>query len=492
MAAPGPRTTPEIAIVGAGMSGVLLGIRLREAGIESFTIYEKGEEIGGTWRDNTYPGLACDIPSRFYSYSFAPNPEWTRLYSPGPEIQDYLLKITDRYGMREHIRFGIEIADVRFDEQRERWQITTTSGERTDADLVVCATGLLHHPRYPQIEGLETFAGACFHSARWDHEVPLDGRRIGIIGTGSTGVQLTSDLAYRAGRLDLFARTPQWVFPAPNPEYPRPLRALLQRFAGLNRPGYWFWGRFMKYGIGRAVVEEGPQRRLADRMCRWNLSRVKDPELRAKLTPQDQPMCKRMIVSPRYYDAVQQPCVDVITERIERVEPQGVRTADGVLHELDVLVLATGFDAHAYIKPIELTGPGGRTLDEAWADGVRAYRTVGVAGFPNLFFMLGPHSPVGNQSLIRVAEDQASYIVQWARRIRDGEVLRAAPTQEATDAYNDAMRAQMPQTAWLSGCQSWYLGKDGFPELWPWRPERHEEMLAEPDLSEFDVVAPGR
>lgn len=486
----GRRTTPSIAIIGAGMSGVLLGIHLREAGLESFTIYEKGEEIGGTWRDNTYPGLACDIPSRFYAYSFAPNPDWTRLYSPGNEIQDYLLRITDRYGMRDHIRFGTEMAEVRFDDDAERWHLRTADGDEQWADVVVCATGLLHHPRYPEIEGLESFEGACFHSARWDHSVPVDGQRIGVIGTGSTGVQLTSDLAYRAGRLDLFQRTPQWVFPAPNPAYSELARSAMHRFPGLNRAGYWFWGRFMKYGIGRAVVEEGPQRDLVNRLCRWNLSRVRDPELRAKLTPKDEPLCKRLVVSPRYYDAVQQPTVNVITDGIERIEPAGVRTADGVLHELDLLVLATGFDAHAYVKPMDLVGPGGRTVDEAWAEGVRAYKTVGIAGFPNLFFMLGPHSPVGNQSLIRVAEDQANYIVQWVRKIRDGEIVRAAPTQEATDAYNDAMRAQMPHTSWLTGCQSWYLGKDGFPELWPWRPERHEAIMAEPDLAEFDVVTP--
>jgi len=469
------------------MSGICLGIKLRQAGLESFTMYEKGDEVGGTWRDNTYPGLECDVPSRFYSYSFAPNPDWTRYYSPGAEIEDYLVRVTDRYGMRDHIRFGTEIAEACHEDGL--WRLRTEDGELIEADLFICATGILHHPRYPEIEGLESFLGACFHSARWDHDVPLEGRRIGVIGTGSTGVQLISELAGVAGRLDHFQRTPQWVFPALNPPYRGVTRRLLRAFPELNAIGYRFWRAFFEYGIGRAVVEDGPQRRLVDRLCRWNLSRVKDPELRRRLTPPDEPMCKRLIVSGRFYDAIQQPNVDLVTEDIQRVEPGGVRTADGRLHELDVLVLATGFEAHAYMRPMVLVGPGGLTLEEAWADGVRAYRTVALAGFPNLFLMLGPHSPVGNQSLIRVAEDQADYIVRWARMLRDGVVAQAAPTRAATDAYNTELLAAMPNTAWLTGCVSWYLGKDGFPELWPWRPERHEEMLAEPCLEDFDVVA---
>jgi cation diffusion facilitator CzcD-associated flavoprotein CzcO len=478
-------STPTVAIVGAGMSGLCMGIKLKEAGIESFTIYEKAADVGGTWRENTYPGLVCDVPSRFYSFSFAPNPDWSSYYSPGGEIHGYFKRIADQYGLRSHIRFGTEVVSGRFDDGR--WRIRTSDGAETEAEFLVSACGVLHHPRHPDIPGLDTFEGARFHSARWDHGVELQGKRIGLVGTGSTGVQVTCALSEVAGRLDIFQRTAQWVLPGPNPRYRTITRRLMRRFPTLNRLAYRAWQKYFEHLLGRAVVQPGWQRRFVDRVCRLNLRTVRDPELRRKLTPDYDPMCKRLVVSARFYRAVQKPNVNVVDESIDRVEPAGIVTSDGKLHELDVLVLATGFDAHAYLRPIELTGPDGITLEDAWRDGPRAYRTVALPGFPNFFMLMGPHSPIGNQSLVIVAETQADYILKVMRMCRNGAVVAAAPTAEATARYNEQMREALPNTVWVKGCNSWYLGKDGLPELWPWIPERHREMLERPELEEFEL-----
>ncbi|MCV7007227.1 flavin-containing monooxygenase [Mycobacterium gordonae] len=476
---------PKVAIIGAGMSGICMAAKLQDADIDSFTIFEKAHDVGGTWRDNTYPGLHCDVPSRFYSYSFRPNPKWSHLLSPGPEIHAYFQQVADERGIRPHIRFGRDVTRARYD--GGKWHLTTADGDET-FDVVVTATGFLRVPRYPEIPGRDTFAGPAFHSARWDHSVSLADKRIGLIGTGSTGVQITAELGGKVRGLKIFQRTAQWVYPMPNGRYSALTRAALTRRPSLNRMPYLFWGLLFRKFFGIAPVRPGWQRRVLQAMCRWNLRiSVRDPELRAKLTPKDQPMCKRQVMAGHFYRSVRQPGVEVITEAIDHIEPSGIVTADGVLHEVDLLVFATGFDARAYVRPMEIIGEGGRTLDEVWADGPMAYRSVAVPGFPNLFMMVGPHSPIGNQSLVPIAEDQANYVMWWIEQLRAGRVLAAAPTEAATKQYNEDMKAAMPQTIWVTGCSSWYLGKDGLPELFPWTPETHHELLRHPELADFDV-----
>jgi cation diffusion facilitator CzcD-associated flavoprotein CzcO len=477
--------TPRFVIVGAGMSGLCMGLKLQRAGIESFTILEKADDVGGTWRDNTYPGLSCDVPSRFYSYSFDPNPDWSHYFSPGTEIWGYFRDCAERHGLSSHIRFGEEVVRGRWEDGR--WRIETSGGSEVEADVLVSACGVLHHPRMPQIEGLDRFAGAAFHSARWDHDIPLEGRRIGVVGTGSTGVQIVSELADRASRLLLFQRTAQWVLPLPNARYSRLTRGVFRRFPKLNRIGYRGWQLFFERLFGRATVQPGWQRRVVTAICRLNLRTVRDSELRRKLTPTYKPMCKRLVMSSRFYRAVQKPTVDVVTEDVDHVEPEGVVTSDGRLHELDVLVLATGFQAHAFLRPMELVGEGGRTLSDAWPEEPHAYRTVALPGFPNFFMLMGPHSPFGNQSLVAVAETQADYIIQCIGALRDARATAIAPTQDAMERFNDDMRSAMPSTIWVTGCNSWYIGADGLPMLWPWTPERHREMLRAPALEEFEI-----
>ncbi|QZY44119.1 flavin-containing monooxygenase [Mycolicibacterium austroafricanum] len=475
----------RVAIIGAGMSGLCMAAKLQDAGIEDFTVFEKADEVGGTWRDNTYPGLACDVPSRYYAYSFRPNPEWSHMMPPGPEVFRYFRQFATERGIRRHIRFGADVTAARF--RDGKWWLTSPAGVE-EFDVLVTATGFLRVPRYPDILGLDTFTGPMFHSSRWDHSVSLSDKRIGLIGTGSTGVQITSALGGNVRHLKVFQRTPQWICPWPNLRVSEHTKAAMRRWTWLNSFGYWFWGGFVRSIFGVAPVRPGWQRWLYQTQCHWNLRlSVRDKELKKKLTPPDQPMCKRMIFAGHYYRTVQRPDVEIVTDPIVEVQPRGVVTADGTLHEVDLLALATGFDFHAYVRPLTITGEHGRTLDDAWADGPTAYRAVAVPGFPNMFMLMGPHAPVGNNSLVPVAEDQADYVMWWIDQLRSGRIVSAAPTEAATKQYNDAMKAAMPRTVWTTGCRSWYLGKDGLPELFPWEASRYAELLRSPRVSDFDV-----
>ncbi|MGO4258958.1 flavin-containing monooxygenase [Marmoricola sp. RAF53] len=466
---------PRIAIIGAGMSGICFGALLLRAGIDTFTIYEKSDRTGGTWRDNTYPGIACDVPSRFYQYSFARNPGWTRVMSPGAEIDAYFEKVARDTGVHDRIRFRTEV--TRIDRTDHAWTVTTADGSTAEHDFVVSATGILHHPRYPDIDGLDTFAGAAFHSARWDHDAALDGRRVALIGTGSTGAQIIGDLAGRAGELVVFQRTPHWVMQIGNPEFSAFNAWLHRRFPRYDALTYHGWRLFIE-SFSPALLRPGLARRFARWQIKRQLRQVEDPVLREKLTPDFEPMCRRLVISSNFYDAIQRDDVTLVTTGIERIEPTGVRTTDGVLHPCDVLVLATGFDAHAYLRPIAMTGPDGRTLAEAWVDGPRAYRTVTVPGFPNFFLFMGPNSPVGNYSLVAIAEAQAGFMLGWIERWRRGEIETTAPSEAATAAYYEAVDAALPDTVWATGCTSWYVGQGGRVEVYPWTPRHFRATLA--------------
>jgi cation diffusion facilitator CzcD-associated flavoprotein CzcO len=403
----------------------------------------------------------------------------------GGEIQQYLRRVADERGIRRHIRFGAEVGSAEY--RDGSWLVTTAAGVE-EFDVLVTATGFLRVPRVADIPGRESFAGTTFHSARWDHSITLPDKRIGLIGTGSTGVQIIAELGGKVNQLKVFQRTAQWVYPFPNLRFTGLRRELIRRFPGLSRPGYALWSLFISSVYGRAPIRPGLVRSYFHVMCWLNLHlSVRDRALKRKLTPKDQAMCKRLVVSGRFYRSVQKSGVDVVTEGIDRIEPRGVVTADGTLHEVDVLVFATGFDARAYVRPMTIVGENGQTLDEVWADGPHAYRSIAVPGFPNLFMLMGPHSPIANQSLVPVAEDQADYAMWWIEQIRAGRVASAAPTETATKRYNDDIKAALPQTIWASGCNSWYIGKDGLPEVFPWHPGRHRELLRGPVVADFEV-----
>jgi len=475
----------RLAVIGAGMAGILSAIKLQEAGLTDFTVYEKADRVGGTWRENTYPGLSCDVPSHLYSYSFAPRPEWTHRYSPGEEIQAYFEDVARDHGVDGYVRYGDEVTSCRFTDGR--WEIETAAGHRDEVDVVIAATGVLHHPRIPDIDGMDDFGGALFHSARWDHDVPLDGARVGIVGTGSTAVQMVSALVGRVAHLTLFQRTAQWVLQADNPPYTDAdqtgFRDDPARLAELRAQLTQFFDVF-----ANAIVNaDSPEMQMVADACRLNLEEnVRDPELRERLRPDYRAACKRLIISPDFYEAIQQPNAELVTDPIERFERTGVRTKDGRLHELEVLVLATGFKTDAFMRPMSIKGRDGQTLDEAWAKRPNAFMSISIPGFPNFFMINGPNGPVGNFSLIEVAELQFGYIMKLVERLRSGECREISATQEAMDEHEAARVEAAKHTVWVTGCRSWYLDDRGIPATWPWSFDRFRAEMQAPNPAAFE------
>ena len=475
----------RIAVIGAGMAGILTGAKLHERGI-ACVIFEKADEIGGTWRDNTYPGLACDVPAHWYTYSFARNPEWNQTMASGPELRAYFERVAQRYDLFPLIRFGEEV--VRIEYLDGQWEVTTAAGHRDRFDVVITATGILHHPSIPHFEGVETFKGAVFHSSQWDHDVPLDGRRIGVIGTGSTAAQLTVELAPRAARFDLFQRTAQWVMPRPNPPFTEEDKARFRADAtALEELVQGYRSRSVN-GYAAAVIDvDSPELAEIERICRENLDTVRDPELRRRLTPNYRAACKRLVISNDFYDAIQHPNANLVSSPIERIEPEGVRTADGVLHDLDVLVLATGFHTDRFIRPAKVFGRNGVDLDEVWSDSPIAYLAVSVPDFPNFFFVNGPNSPVGNFSAIETSERQLDYILQLIDGLLVRKYREVSVTQEALERFEDERREAAKKTVWVTGCNSWYLDKKGVPASWTFSYGRFVDEMTKPRMQDFET-----
>jgi cation diffusion facilitator CzcD-associated flavoprotein CzcO len=474
-------------VVGAGMSGILATIQLDEAGLGDFAIYEKADRLGGTWRENTYPGLTCDVPSHLYSYSFAPNPDWSHRFSPGPEILAYLEDVARRYGVASRVRFGKEVRRAAF--RNGRWRLALADGSRDEGDFLIAATGVLHHPAYPDLDGLEGFGGACFHSARWDHAVPLAGRRVGVIGTGSTAIQIVPALIDRVAELSLFQRTAQWIMPVQNPAYSREQRAEFRRRPEAMRAIRAEVSRAFTEGFANVLGDaESPVLRAIHDACVANLeSSVVDPELRERLRPSYRAACKRLVLSENFYQAIQRPHARLVTEGIERVEPTGVRTRDGRLHELDVLVLATGFRVDRFVRPMQVVGRDGALLDEVWKEGPFAYQAVSVPGFPNFFMLNGPNSPVGNFSLIDVAELQFGYILKLVERVRAGACRELCASEPAMARFDAERREAARRTIWATGCRSWYLDRSGLPTAWPWSFDRFREAMSAPRLADYEM-----
>jgi cation diffusion facilitator CzcD-associated flavoprotein CzcO len=477
----------RVAIIGAGMAGILSAIKLTEAGLDDFTVYEKGDRVGGTWRENTYPGLACDVPSHLYSYSFRLNPDWSHLYSPGAEIQAYFETVAREFDVERRIRFNDEVVRCTF--ANGRWTLETANGHRDEVDVVIAATGVLHHPRYPDIEGIDTFEGAVFHSARWDNSVQIDGARLGVIGTGSTAVQITTAVVERVKKFCLFQRTAQWVVPYKNPAYaPDERTAFREDPARLAELHAHFAQQFDGFADG-VVDATSPVMQAVAEACRANLEdNVRDPELRERLRPDYQAACKRLIAADNFYGAIQHPNAELVTEKIVRVEPRGVRTADDRLHELDVLVLATGFKVDAFMRPMAVTGRKGVRLEEIWAKRPNAYLSISIPDFPNFFMLNGPNGPVGNFSLIGVAELQFGYIMQLVELLRRGEYREISATYEAMEQHEADRVEAAKNTVWSTGCRSWYLDDRGVPAVWPWPFGRFREEMAAPKLEKYELV----
>jgi cation diffusion facilitator CzcD-associated flavoprotein CzcO len=477
-------------IIGAGMAGLLAGIKLKERGDSNFVIYEKGGSAGGTWRENSYPGLACDTPAHSYCYSFALNPDWSAFYAPGPEIRAYFESMAEQYGLLPHIRFNTEIERCEWNDSQ--WHIRTKTGETDQSDILVAASGVLHHPSVPDIPGLLDFERPWFHSARWDHSVLLERQRIGVIGNGSTGVQIVSALAKRAGKLVHFQRSPQWIMPCPDIQYSEEdkqgFRSDPAKIEAV-RNGPEAAARRARFTA--AIIDiDSPELAEIQEIVEKNLEdSIRDPVLKEKLRPNYRAACKRMIFSAHYYNAVQEPAVFLENKAIERVEATGIRMKDGTFHELDVLAIATGFDVGKFVRPMQFFGESGLELDEIWATGPRAYYAVTVPRFPNLCLLNGPTGPVGNFSLVDIAEKQWAYFDQLVDLIRSGQCKTVAPSMEALQAYEAARDKDAMRTVFASGCKSWYLNDQGVPQVWPWSYDHFVTVMSEPRLEDYVLTA---
>ena len=485
-----PASKPaSVLIVGAGFAGLGMAIRLKKAGIEDFVILERGEDVGGTWRDNTYPGAACDIPSNLYSFSFAPNPNWSRSYSGGAEILDYIHYLVSAFGLREHIRFQHNVTALDFDTRRGLWTAELEGREPLRARAAVMAQGPLSNASFPDIEGVEDFQGKKIHSARWDHDYDFTGKRVAVIGTGASAVQIVPELVEKVDRLRVFQRTPAWVIPRPDfrtPDWNKTLfRALPASQKAVREALFW-----THETMAMAVIWNSPLTRLAERLARRHLRRqVKDDWMRRQLTPDFRIGCKRVLVSNDYYPALQKDNAQLITWPIAKLSENGIRTADGVEHELDCVVFATGFDVPKSGTPFPVRGRAGRELGEEWARGAQAYKSINVAGYPNLFFLFGPNSGPGHNSALVYMEAQLDYALRGVQRLLDDN-LKLMDVKPAVQArHNKQLQKRLARTNWNSGCKSWYLTEDGFnATMFPGFATQYQRQMAQFEERDYQLV----
>jgi len=439
-----------------------MGIQLRKAGITSFTIFERADEIGGTWRDNTYPGAACDVPSHVYSYSFEQNPEWSRTFSSSAEIQQYLLRCVEKYGLRPHLRLEIAIADASFDEARGLWRLTTGAGDTVTARVVVSGVGGLTEPAYPDIEGLDEFRGELMHTARWNHDYDLAGKRVAVVGTGASAVQVVPSIAPEVGKLTVVQRTPAWVVPKRDRKISERMKRVFRRWPLAMKllRSMLFW---LSELMGPVLILDSPRlSRIGERASEKHLDAcISDPALREKLRPDFQFGCKRMLVSDDFWPTLERDNVELVTEAVTALRADAVVTADGREHPVDAIVFATGFEVGISSAPFRVRGLGGKSLDEAWSDGAVAYKGVAVSGFPNWFIIMGPNTGPGHTSVLIYTEAQIAYIVQGIKRLMSDGIKYLHVKQDVQDSYNDRLQRRMKHTVWTSGCKSWYLSDDG-------------------------------
>ncbi len=463
-------THHDIAIIGSGFAGLGAAIRLKQQDQTDFVVLEQADAIGGTWRDNRYPGCACDVQSHLYSFSFAQHPGWTRMYAGAAEIRAYMEATVDDFGIRENVRCGARVTDAEWDEERAIWRLELNGEEELTARVVIAGLGGLSRPSYPEIDGLVDFAGPVLHSARWDDGVDLDGKRVAVVGTGASAIQLVPQVAKRAAQVTVFQRTAPWVLPKPDHPMPRPVRSLFGRVPLIQRAL-----RSLIFAIQESVAlgtTRVPQVLRAGEVAgRANIRRgVSDPALRQKLTPDYRLGCKRILVSNDYYPAIGADHVSVVTDGIARVAPDGVVDDAGTLHEADVLVLATGFKATDPVGDVRIIGRGGRNLGAEWGrTGMAAHMGTTISGYPNLFLIVGPNTGTGHNSQIIMIEHQIDYVLKALEAMRAGDAVAVDVRAEAQASYNRWIQRRMQRTVWTTGgCNSWYLDEHGNnTTLWP-------------------------
>jgi cation diffusion facilitator CzcD-associated flavoprotein CzcO len=455
-------------IIGSGFAGIGMAIKLKEAGYHDFVILEKAPELGGTWRDNTYPGCACDVPSHMYSYSYELNPDWSRMFAPQEEIWDYLRACAAKYGITPHLRYGKRVVALEYDDERRDWSITTDDGEALRAKAVISAIGALHIPKFPDIEGRETFRGPAFHSAEWDHSADLTGKRVAVVGTGASAVQFVPQLAPGVAELTVFQRTPPWLHPKPDFAIPPAMKRVL-RLPGMARTlrGGIYWAletRALGFAVDPRLMKT--HEKLALNHLK---AQVPDPGLRRDLTPGYLIGCKRILISSDYYPALTRDNVSLVTDPITRIGPRAIVTASGAEHEVDAIVYGTGFKVVDALAEQRIVGRGGRKLQDAWQDGVEAYYGIATAGFPNLFFLLGPNTGLGHNSVVFMIESQVRYILNCLRLLSRTQARAMDVKPGAQRAFNRALRERLDPLVWnAGGCTSWYLDEHGVNRtIWP-------------------------
>lgn len=451
-----------VLIIGAGFAGIGTAIRLLQQGIDDFLILERSTDVGGTWRDNSYPGAACDVPSLLYSFGFEQNPNWSRAYSGSSEILEYIKGIVDKHALRRFIRFGVTVTGLHFDDETGTWTAETDEGSNYYGRSVVMANGPLSNASFPDIRGLDTYTGHKILSARWDHDYDMTDKRVAVIGTGASAVQIIPELVKVARSVKVFQRTPGWVLPKPDFPHPEWTRSAFSRLPVLQRAARqaWFWGHEI---MAVGMVWNTPATSAIQWIAKANLRRqVKERWLRRQLTPDFRPGCKRMLMTSDYYPALQRENCKLISWPIATISPTGIRTADGVEHELDCIVFATGFDVCKAGTPFPITGSHGRDLAEEWSTGARAYKSVSVSGYPNLFFTFGPNSGPGHNSALVYMESEIDYIVKAIRLIIDHHLHSIDVEPDRQDHYHKKIQRRLAGTTWNSGCKSWYLTEDGY------------------------------
>lgn len=484
---------PRVLVIGAGFGGLAAAYELSRDGLAEVTVLEKAHDIGGVWRENTYPGAACDVPSNLYSYSFARKTDWGRRYAEQPDILGYIHDTADRFGLRKLVRTGVEVTSAQFDESTATWRVTTSSGDVFEADVLVPAVGQLSRPALPNIPGLDTFAGPSFHSAQWRHDVDLAGKRVAVLGTGASAIQFVPRIRQTAGHVTVFQRSAPYVVPKVDRAYTDKHHAAFAKvpgFAAAMRGAIWETTEL----LGLALTRVAPLARVLQALASANLKRhIKDPVLRAKLTP-DYPIgCKRVLFSSDWYPALACDNVSVETDAITEVTPTGVRTADGRLHEVDVIVYGTGFKATEFLAPMTITGRDGRDLHAEWAQGARAHLGMAVPGFPNMFLIYGPNTNLGSSSIILMMEQQAGYIRQITAELARRGMGRAFEVRrDVEEAYDAAVQSRLENGVWTT-CDSWYRTESGrVTTNWPGLVHEYQHRTRVAAIEDYHEVLPVR
>jgi cation diffusion facilitator CzcD-associated flavoprotein CzcO len=456
----------SIAVVGGGFGGIGAAAILRRSGYHDVTVFERGERVGGVWHHNTYPGAACDVPSHLYEFSFAPNPRWSRRYSPQAEIQAYLEDVARDHGILDRIRTSTEVQSARWD--GGRWVLETSAGTH-EADVLLTACGQLSVPSVPPVPGLDGFEGPRFHTAEWRHDVDLAGRRVAVVGTGCSAIQVVPAIQPIVEHVDVYQRSPGWTIPKMDFAYGERAQRLFERFPAVQRLDRA--ALFAFFEVGTAALTSKPWLRPGFRaVARWQINKaIDDPELRAKVTPSDEVGCKRIMLTDDWYPTLTRPNVELVSDRIAEVTPTAVRTEDGRERPADVLVLATGFKTHGFVAPMEVVGAEGRTLADAWSPTARAYLGMSVPGFPNMFLLYGPHTNGGSGSVIYTIEAGMAHVLAALEELERAGARRIEVRREAADAFDLELRDALAGTVWHSGCTNWYIDENGNdPNQWPW------------------------